>query len=83
MEELMQVIKGSSVESCESHDVIMQLDREEGQLPLLLSLASEERGSFVMENLELVAEPAMLVRVVQVLEQEEVKFTFALTFSQP
>ena len=63
--------------------MIMQVDREESQLPLLLSLASEERGSYVMENLELVAEPAMLVRVVKVLEQGEVKFTSDMTFSQP
>ena len=62
---------------------MLQLDREDGQMPLLLSLASEERCSCVMENLELVADPAMLVRVVQVLEQEEVKLTSDMTFGQP
>jgi len=51
---------------------LMQGDRGDGQLPLLLSLASEERASFLMENLELTAEPAMLARVVRVLEQGEV-----------
>ena len=63
--------------------MILKGDRGDGQLPLLLSLASEERGSFLMENLELTAEPAMLARVVQVLEQGEVKFTSGITFGQP
>ena len=63
--------------------MILKGDRGDGQLPLLLSLASEERASFLMENLELAAEPAMLARVVQVLEQGEVKFTLDMTFGHP
>ena len=63
--------------------MILKGDRGDGQLPLLLSLASEERASFLMENLELTAEPAMLARVVQVLEQGEVKFTSDMTFGHP
>ena len=76
MEELMQVIKCSlALAWC---DNVLQLDREDGQLPLLLSLASEERSAYMMENLELVADPAMLVRAIQVLEQEEVELTWNL-----
>ena len=63
--------------------MILKGDRGDGQLPLLLSLASEERARFLMENLELTAEPAMLARVVQVLEQAEVKFTCDMTFGHP
>ena len=63
--------------------MILKGDRGDGQLPLLLSLASDERASLLMENLELTAEPAMLTRVVQVLEQAEVKFTCDMTFGHP